>query len=238
MKSFQELINESLVPKPRERSGRYNPSSFGMCYRQQYWNRKDEPKSNPLDERNLRVFKCGNIFEEFVVGLLPKEGYQFQVKVETEDILGYADIVRENEVTDIKSQHSKSFWWMLKSKDIKKDKYNNWLQVMFYAYQLNKQFGRLVFISKDDLCIQEYVEPLEGYWQTQVLNEVETLETIWDLQELPPALPRCDKTKKGTYWQCEYCGWKDKCDKIEGKYEYCGKDAVEIVSENYNYLKD
>lgn len=220
MRSLQELIDESLIPKERERSGKYNPSSFGRCYRAQYWNRKNEPKSNPPDIRTLRVFKCGNIFEEYAVQQLPKEDCQFQVKVETNDVLGYADIVRLNEVADIKSIHSKSFWYMVKTNyDIKKGKYHNWLQVMFYAYELKKDFGRLYFISKDDLCGKEYVQPLDAYWQKEVEKEVRTLKEIWARDWLPPALPRCEPNKKGEYWECAYCDWKDKCDKIEGKYE-------------------
>jgi len=217
IKSFQQLINESLVSKKRERSGKYNPSSFGRCYRAQYWNRKNEPKSNPPDKRTLRIFKAGNLFEDFVVGLLPKNGYQLQVKVETEDVYGVADIVSENEVCDIKSVHSKSFWWMTKSKDIKKDKFHNWLQVMFYAKVLKKKFGRLCFISKDDLCIQEYVEPLEGYWWNQIEFELTELKRLWDRQEIPTAYPRCEPNKKGEYWDCTYCDFLGLCMKTEKK---------------------
>lgn len=237
MKSFKQLIDESLIRPERQRSGKYNPSSFGMCYRQQFWNRKDVPKSNPPDERSLRVFKAGNLFEEFVVGLLPKDQYQFQVKVETEDVLGYADIVSENEVCDVKSQHSKSFWWMLKSNDIKKDKYHNWLQVMYYAYALDKEFGRLCFVSKDDLCIQEYVQPLDKYWENEVEAEIAELVSMWMISKLPNALPRCEpktnkKTGITTYWQCSYCAWYDLCVKTEkeaGRVHPSGQEKEEEV---------
>lgn len=218
METIRQLINDALKPKPRERSGKWNPSSFGMCYRQQYWNRKDEPKSNPPDERTLRVFEAGRIFENFVVGLLPKDQFQFQVLVETDDVKGYADIVSCNEAADCKSQHSKSFWWMQKKNaDIKKEKYNNWLQVMYYAMMLKKEFGRLIFISKDDLCIKEYVQPLDDYWKERLTIELDMLKIYWTNQKLPPAIPRCEPNKNGEYWHCTYCGWKDKCDKIEGK---------------------
>lgn len=215
IKSFQQLINESLVRGERERSGKYNPSSFGRCYRAQYWNRKNEPKSNPPDERTLRIFKAGNLFEDFVVGLLPENGYQLQVKIETDDVLGFADIVSENEACDIKSVHSKSFWWMTKSKDIKKDKYHNWLQVMFYASQLGKEFGRLCFISKDDLCIQEYVQPVDDWWKENLKEELYCLKAHWERDILPPAEPRCEPNKKGEYWDCNYCDYLGLCIKTE-----------------------
>ncbi len=218
---IQELIDKALVRKPRERSGKYNPSSFGMCYRQQYWNRKDEPQSNPPDARALRVFKAGQLFHDFVQGILIDKHelvFATDVKVESDDVLGFADMVSDNEVIDIKSQHSKSFWWMKKKNcDIKEEKYSNWLQVLYYARELKKDFGRLVFISKDDLCIQEYVQPLDYYWRNEISTELVKLMAYWLNEILPPAEPRCKPNKKGEYWHCNYCNWKDKCAEIEIK---------------------
>jgi len=80
------------------------------------------------------VFKCGNIFEDFVSVYLP-DTIQKQVKVETEDVKGYADYVLPDEVVDLKSQHSKSFWWSKRPDyDINVEKRPNILQVMTYAY--------------------------------------------------------------------------------------------------------
>ncbi len=173
MRTIQQLIDESLVRGKRVRSGKYSPSSFGRCFRQQFWNRKDEPQTNPPDERALRIFQAGSLFHDFVQQLLMKDNsYEIEVWIESNDVKGCADMVSDNEVVDIKSQHSKAFWWMTKSKDIKKDKYTNWLQVMYYTRELHKEFGRLVFISKDDLCIQEYVQPLDHYWLSEIKEEL------------------------------------------------------------------
>ncbi len=216
--NIQELIDKALEPKPRERSGKWNPSSFGYCYRSQFWNRKNEPKSNPPDARSYRVMHAGKLFHDFVQKLLVN--VEIEIPVESEDVKGFADIVSENEVTDLKSQHSRSFWWMTKKDcDIKKEKYGNWLQVLYYARELNKTYGRLVFISKDDLCIQEYVQPLDEYWLGEIENELTALRYLWKKQELPPAQPRCKPTVKGTYWHCDYCNWKDKCFTLEKEKE-------------------
>ena len=216
MRTIQELIDDALAPKLKQRSGKWSPSSFGRCYRQQYWNRKDALKSNPPDTRTYRVFKAGRLFHDFVQGLL--DGVETEVKVECEDVLGYADIVRDNEVVDLKSQHSKSFWWMKKKNaDIRKEKYGNWLQLMYYVRELNKTFGRLVFISKDDLCIMEYVECIND-WTDELDNELTALRYLWKKQELPPALPRCEPNAKGEYWECNYCDFKDKCKELEDEH--------------------
>ncbi|MCK9482826.1 MAG: hypothetical protein M0R34_00470 [Candidatus Marinimicrobia bacterium] len=216
VETIQQLIDKSLIRQPRERSGKWSPSSFGRCYRAQYWNRKDEPQSNPPDKRTLRVFNAGNLFEDFVVSLLPKD-YQLQVLVESDDVKGYADIVTSNEVIDIKSQHSKSFWYMSKFKkdDIKKEKYPNWLQVMYYTRELKKDFGRLVFVSKDDLCIMEFVQPLDDYWLAQLDMELSELRRLWEQDELPKAEPRCFINKDGKSKECQYCSFKILCEETE-----------------------
>jgi hypothetical protein len=141
VKSVQELIDETLEPKEKRiRSGKMSPSSFGKCFRNQYWNRLDV-QGEPLDARTLRVFKAGNLFHDFVQSLLINEQVKKEVLVESEDVKGFADLVNTEEVIDIKSQHSKSFWYRQKeikeSKDAEKSVkdmfFNNWLQVVYYA---------------------------------------------------------------------------------------------------------
>ena len=214
-----ELIDKALERKgDRIRSGKYSPSSLGRCYRNQFWNRLDEPISNPIDTRTERVFKAGDLFHNFVQDLIIKDHPEAQkeVLVKTPDFKGYADLVLSDEVIDIKSQHSKAFWYRskLEWKDLEPKLYCNILQVVFYAYYLEKPKARLVFVSKDDLCIQEF--PLEvEIWDKELMKEILALITIWEEQKLPPAIPRAYDGK-----ECRWCLWRDKCNQIE-KEEKC-----------------
>ena len=115
---IQKLIDDELAQQQekkllRERSGKWSPSSFGKCFRYQFWHRKNEPETDPIEPRILRVFEAGKIFEDFVVKtLLPLHPEaQVGVKVEIEDVLGYADIVFPEEVIELKTQHSRAFWY-------------------------------------------------------------------------------------------------------------------------------
>jgi len=217
---LQQLIDGAIAKKQEERkswtrSGKMSPSQFGYCFRRQYWYRKDVEPTNPPDARILRVFKCGNIFEDFVSAYLP-ETVKKQVLVETVDIKGYADYVLDDEVTDLKSQHSKSFWWMAKSDyNIDVEKKPNILQVMTYAYLLDKPKGRLVFISKDDLCVAEYTFLLSG-WKAEIDKELETNRKYWIEATPPPAQPRCYWNKKlKKFKECEWCPYLDKCKEVK-----------------------
>ena len=222
-KPIQELLDESLAIKEKHtRSGCFSPSSFGACFRKQYWNRLDVTPINPPDARSLRIFAVGHIFHSFIQDKIladnPDIKKEVLIKNKEGDVLGYADLVNENEVIDIKSQHSKSFWWMTqKDCDIKKEKFNNWLQVMWYAQELGKKYARLVFVSKDDLCIQEYKLPFDEYWKNEILKELTILRGFWEKKELPPAEPRYQYSKKeGKPKECElYCQFRDLCYKTK-----------------------
>lgn len=216
--SVQGMIDEVLAVKSdRKRSGCYSPSSFGKCFRAQYWNRKNEPGKQEVDSRTMRVFKAGNLFHEFVqntiISKYPEIAKEALVSVDP-DVLGYADLVNDVEVIDIKSQHSKAFHYMANTKDIGKDKYPNWLQVMYYAISLGKPGARLVFVSKDDLCIQEYHLPVDTYWKGEIAKELKTLRDIWEKQELPKAEPRAYGGK-----ECQYCSFENHCESLESKKE-------------------
>ena len=219
MDSIQELLDKALERKgDRKRSGKFSPSSLGKCYRAQYWNRKDEPQSNPVDERTQRVFKAGNLFHEFVQDVIIDNnwGVQKEVLIETEDFKGYADLVLEDEVIDLKSQHSKAFWYRknMTWQELRPKLMCNILQVVWYAVELKKEKARLVFISKDDLCIQEYPLKTEDY-TLDLGVEIATLRDFWLNDALPKAEPRAYPDNNGNPAECKYCGWKDKCDATE-----------------------
>ena len=229
---IQDLINQKLLAEQeertkRQRSGKISPSSFGYCFRKQHWNRKNEPITNPVDVRTLRIFKAASLFHDFVQGLITE--HQSEDKVETEDILGFADLITEDSVIDIKSEHSRSFFWRKKSGyDINKEKLPNILQLMTYAKLLNKPKGVLCIISKDDMCIDEYVFFLDK-WQDKVEEELKTLRYYWSKNELPPPQPRCYGEKDGKPNECEkYCSFRDKCYELEKATKLILKKAGQV----------
>ena len=213
---IQKLIDQALQKeqadrKTRVRSGKFSPSSMGRCYRLQYWNRKKVEPTNPPDARTLRVFRAGRLFHDFAQSFIKPE--QVEVKVETDDICGYADTVTEKSVIEFKSIHSRGFWYMQKDGyDVAKEKFTNWLQVMTYAMILKKPFGSLVFISKDDLCIEEYALPLAN-WIPTINEELQVLRHYWGKDELPPPMPRAYNGK-----DCTYCQFKILCEQTDGGY--------------------
>ena len=210
--SLQALIDEQLLKKEKEhatrqRSGKFKPSSLGMCYRKQIFSKRDEPITNPFDIRHLRVFAVGNYFHDKIQSLIPD--YKSEVTAESDMFYGRADVVTSDTVYDIKTVHSNSFWYAQKKEyDIKKEKRHNWLQLTCYASILNKDKICLVQISKDDLTIAENWDYTKN-WLPELNKEIDQLK-IYDVSEdLPPACP-VFKT------ECEkYCSWFNRCKEVE-----------------------
>ncbi len=238
----QKIVDDYLLERQRksqerEKSGKWSPSLFGRCYRLQFYNRKKVKPTNLPTITALRRFRAGDLFHDFIQKLLPE--HQTEVKVETESILGFADIVFDNEVADIKSipafvmRRMKKRRYDPKEKyNIEEDKFANILQVTSYAYLLHKPQARLIFICKESLDIEEFVFSL-AKWQDKVIEELNILDGYWKKDKLPPALPRAYNKE-----DCKYCIYRDRCKKEEAKknldnvIEKVIKEVTDVTSES------
>ena len=204
------LQSEQDKRKDRERSGLQSPSLFGRCYRLQYYNRKGE-EPTPFDARTLRIFKVGHMFHKFVQNIISHQtpDARIEVEVTTDSIHGFADIVTTDTVYDLKSQHSKAFWYLEKgNKPIEEQKYPNILQLMTYVKYLKKKKGVLVLISKDDLCIAEYAFHIDQ-WEKRVEEEIKRNNDFFKSDTPPPAEPRAFGGR-----ECKYCSFEKLCKEV------------------------
>lgn len=203
------LNNQQEERSSRPRSGCFSPSSLGRCFRAQIFNRLNVPQTNLPDSRALRIFQAGHLFHDFVQNLVKSDNITVEMEVDCGDIHGFADYVDEDCVLDFKSQHSRAFWHMAKSDyDIKTKKLSNWLQVACYAHILKKKYCGLVFISKDDLCISEYIFEAKEFFK-ELNVEFKVLRKYWSEKVLPEPQPRAYDGK-----ECQYCGWKERCKEL------------------------
>jgi len=230
--NIETILNQAIAKdteerKSRESSGKFVPSLFGCCFRRQYWKRSKEPESNPIDERTWRVFKCGSLFHSFVGELVLSEYAEAktEVRIETEDVLGYADIVIseiDERVIELKSMHSRGFWYLARQKDekeedflarVKRDKLPHFLQCAWYGLQLKKECS-IIYISKDDLCMLQF-DFSHKEFEKNLEDELMFLNLHWK-NGLPKAKPRAYiNAKTGKSKECDYCAWQDLCKNIE-----------------------
>ena len=138
------------------------------------------------------------------------ESHQTEVQVSKDDIFGYADIVLNGEVVDIKSKRSFFFKKAQEPKyDVNKDLRPDIIQLMTYVWILNKKVGKLICIDRDSLYTTEYVFFLDN-WLEEIDKELSQLRNYWDNNILPDPLPRAYNGK-----ECNYCVFKDKCWEME-----------------------
>lgn len=227
MIKIQELIDQSIRDERDEKGEHLQRhwyiSRLGSCPTGQYLERLGSEPDEPFDARTLRVFHCGRVFEDWIVGLLQKQtnaSLETQVPVEdnTLDVSGYADIkLTENGtamVYEVKSKHSRAFWYMvedhkLRDGSIKKAEGANRqheIQLWMYLKLLDIAEGRLVYVSKDDLTIAEYpVFRDDAVLEKEVMDTLTMLNKAW-VEKTPPP-PITDPAD----WRYKYCSYHNQC---------------------------
>lgn len=204
--SIEQLINEALRPKEKRPINSWHPSALGSCLTGAYLNRLGVEPDKELDERVLRIFSVGKQFEDWLVNLIKESGATIETQKRIEwpemDVTGYVDLIIDEMPVEIKTKHSKSFWYMTKQGAPRQ----NQMQLWVYLKVLNVKVGRLVFLSKDDLAVQEYPVYLEDeQLANEVINELTILNRAWE-EKLPP--PPIEDPKD---WRYKFCRFHLQC---------------------------
>ena len=185
--SIQDLIDKAVKSDRGDYQQKsWHASSLGQCLTANYLVRKGLAKKE-FDNRTLRVFQAGRMFEDWIVELLKKQDERFETQVRCEwpqqDITGYADLTINGFVYEIKSKHSRAFWYM--DKEGRPNRHHEY-QLWVYLKCLNKQNGRIIYISKDDMAIKEFEVRLDDEkLQGEVMSELNILNEAWE-KGLPP----------------------------------------------------
>lgn len=218
---IQDIVNKAIHEKNKDRKDykqtSWHISGLGGCLRGQYFSRLGIAPDYLLDDRTLRVFDMGNKIEDWLVDLIEtqKDVIDIQTQVRVEDkklnISGRIDLLatfrNTKMIYEIKSKHSRSFWYMIKKGPQREHEYQLWC----YLYLMNIKRGKLVYVSKDDLAIMEFEVRLDNKEiKNEVFNIIKLLNKAWKAKD-PSLLPLPDKKS----WQSKYCSYHKKCLKVE-----------------------
>jgi len=209
---IQEIINKSIRDERElKEQNTWYASSLGTCLRGQYIQRLGIVKKEFTD-RELRVFKCGKMFEEWITSLLEKEPNikiekQVRVEIKDWDASGIIDLIAEyngeKKIYELKTKHSKAFWHMQKDgKPMRQHQQQLW----FYLKATGIKDGSLLYLEKDALSILEYPVRLDDEnLEKEVREQLELLNKAWkekNIELLP--LPKEDS------WEARYCSFHEK----------------------------
>ena len=241
-KSIQSVINQALRENREDREkDKWWASDLGKCLSGVYYNRLGVEPDEEFDDRTLRVFEAGNLFEDFVIDTVKNiysgDEIEEQIRVEdTErDISGRLDLAIPSKGTiyEVKSIHSRAFWWMEKRGQGAYEHHKK--QLMFYLLNTDYSEGHIVYVSKDDLSIAEFVVfDDDEYLISEIENELDILNSSWEAQEAPDPwltnpveFKEANKNPYVVNWKAKRCSHHSHCmkddDWLKKVEQYCRK---------------
>lgn len=218
--SIQTIINEAVRPTEERKKERWWATDLGKCLRGAYYARLGDAEKSELDDRTYRVFKAGQVFEQFVVDTLKSKvsDYEFTqpetIYMKEHDLSCRPDLIVKHKETgkqyvyELKTVHSDKFWYMEKNGGKPDEHYL--MQAWCECLVTGIEDGRLLYVSKDDLCIAEYQVSLHDVaLGNAVKNELNILNHCWKTKTLPP---RAEPIKDGKInWKAKYCNYHHLC---------------------------
>lgn len=207
----QNIINKAVQNDEEYEMNSWWASKLGQCMRGHFLQRAGF-EGEEFDDRLLRVFSVGKQMEDWVVEQLGNEDrydIETQKHVEYKGVTGKADVIitdlkeNEKEVIEIKTQHSKAFTYG----DHPKEHHKKQLGLYLKALEIEK--GSVLYLSKDDLRIEEYPVYLnDKKLMKSIDNEIDLLNEAWEKKD-PSILPLPDEN-----WKKKYCDYHDMCEML------------------------
>jgi len=184
---------------------------YGKCHRALYWSFQNEPESNPLDGRALRILEAGRSFEEMMVETLKNMGYWDAIRNEQEKKFYNEDLNISGEVDGILIVNGVSMgiefktiygYWAHKEVFVqKKPKIEHLLQVALYLYHFYPMPFKLLYGTRDSQELKEFdveltdrnVLIVDGRFSSPIPITIEAIkerfdefQTYLDKKKLPP----------------------------------------------------
>jgi len=163
------------------------------------------------DNWNLRIIDRPEPWmnRENLIVEFDKERGQIRLQELILGISGRPDLIVEfggkRKVYEVKSKHSKSFWYMNKMGEgaMRQHEYQLWC----YLFLLGVDEGSIIYVSKDDQAILEYPVFLNNkQLREEVMNEINLLNLAWEHKK-PELLPLPDEKS----WKTKYCRYHSHC---------------------------
>lgn len=250
MADIDKIIDNALlldrIEQEKQHSGKdgFYITHLGGCLRGAYYGRLAaagliEHVTPELDLFKYRVFKCGNMIEDFVGYCYKKHGMILEEQTRLSwpefDLSGRLDFLVKGaedgmspRLVECKSVHSQKWHWDRKKGGKPSDHYMQ--QVAMYWRKKREEYPGLsasvLQVDKDSILAHEYVMTEEElmFWSDTGLEKARILKEAWDLKE-PPPIPDTLIKEFGKWrvnWVASYCqnhalcmndpDWRDKAE--------------------------
>ena len=221
---LREIIDKFYLDRQKDREQyHFYITDAGKCPRAIFFKFKNIPKEK-MNAQILRLFDTGDYLQMQILNSLFSMGVvrASEIKIPPQELIsGRADaiVTLENElyVVDFKSMNSMIFRKLTEPKE----ENVNQLQLYMHFFKIPK--GILLYISKDDLGLKDFVVKYDKNRAEKLLKDLADLKVKID-NNIVPANPFVDKNN----WQCRYCQFKEIC-KIADRKEIKWSDFKKKV---------
>jgi CRISPR/Cas system-associated exonuclease Cas4 (RecB family) len=202
--------------QPKE-IGRYYPSEIGRCLRNLYYSYKYPVEVKP---KLLKIFELGNIMHDFIVRVLKSEkipevellDYEIPIKLEVDDFVISGRI---DDLILLKTDNRKILVEVKSCKDVKavqKPQNSHLIQLQFYMHVTGIHEGLLLYIDKTTLETKTFKVEYDEHWSKLIIERFRMLHKALKNDELPRAEA---KLIPEISWMCNFCEYKEKCERNE-----------------------
>lgn len=208
---LKELIDQFYTDgfRERDRGDKFYVTDAGKCPRAIYFKFKKYPRKEP-EARILRIFDHGDYTHMRIMSVLFSLGIVRAVEVRIppqEMISGRADAIIDFEgkpyVVEIKSSSRYKF------EKLQEPEPDHQKQLQLYLHYLKIPQGIMIYEDKDNQELKEFLVEYDSGLVEKILDDFKTLKKQIENNEIPP-IPKDIEP-----WRCEYCEYRDECQKIE-----------------------
>ena len=248
-----ELIEKGVTliePDKDKKIGIYYPSEASRCVRQAYYSYFEKPH---YDIETQKAFSIGNALHALVQNAL-ELNKDYEVKNEVPSLV-YKDKVANLEIhgrlDSLVKDKKTGKLDLIEIKSIANPKYapikEHYEQLNYYLYFYKEADGHLLYINKskkthfdEDYVTfkeipsnkQDNIKYDEALFQA-LLNRIRILHEYLTIKKLP--YPEA-KMSSDMYWQCDFCPFRQKCDREENE-KIIGKKEYEEIAKKYENIK-
>jgi len=209
---LKELIDKFYLDRERDKEQHhFYITDAGKCPRAIFFKFKNVPRKK-MEPRVLRLFDHGDYIQMQILNALFSLGIvrASEVKIPPQELIsGRADaiVTLDNElyVVDFKSMNSMIF------KNLTRPKEENINQLQLYLHFFKIPKGILLYISKDDLALKDFLVEYDKARAKKLLKDLADLKIKIETDVVPAAI-----VEYPADWQCKYCQFKEIC-KIAGR---------------------
>lgn len=213
---LKELIDQFYLDKQKDKEQHhFYITDAGKCPRAIFFKFKNVPRE-AIEPNVLRMFDHGdhihNLIMKPLLSIKEIHVVASEVNIPPQELVsGRADAIisdgKNLYVLDIKSINSLIF------KNLIEPKEENVNQVQLYLHFFKVPKGILLYVSKDNQQLKEFIIDYEKELALSLLAGLTDLKTKINSDIIPDRIPTYPE-----HWQCQYCQFKEIC-RISGEGE-------------------